>query len=204
MKNYEKYADEIKRYSDSQVLCDEIKIPFILKPIGKSCARDIDCDTCQTLTTLWLLEDYKESEVDWSKVEVDTPIFVRDSEDENWHKRHFAKYKDGVIYTWDNGQTSWTKTYIMTAWKYAKLAESEEKCEKLSKEETKETETDWSKVEVDTPIFVRDSEIEGWERRHFAKYKDGVVYAWQGRLTSWTTDNTYPWEYAKLAESEEE
>ena len=52
MKNYEKYADEIKRYSDSQVLCDKIKIPFILEPIGKSCVRDIDCDTCQTLTTL--------------------------------------------------------------------------------------------------------------------------------------------------------
>ncbi len=207
MKNYEKYADEIKKYSDLQVLCDEIKIPFILKPIGKSCARDIDCDTCQILTMLWLLEEYeepKEPEIDWSKVEVDTPILVRDSEDENWHKRHFAKYKNGVIYTWDNGQTSWTKTYITTAWKYAKLAESEEKCEKPSKEETKEPETDWSKVKVDTPILVRQGEKGKWLRRHFAKYENGLVYAWKDSRTSWTANNmTTAWQCAKLAEDEE-
>ena len=125
MKNYEKYADEIKRYSDSQVLCDEIKIPFILEPTGKSCTRDIDCDTCQTLTTLWLLEEYEEPEVDWNQVEVDTPIFVKNSEDEMWRKRHFAKYKNGNIYAWSDGQTSWT-AYDMIVWRYAKLAESEE------------------------------------------------------------------------------
>ena len=131
MKNYEKYADEIKRYSDSQVLCDEIKIPFILKPIGKSCARDIDCDTCQTLTMLWLLEEYEEPKVDWSKVEVDTPILVKQREDsewynEEWERRYFAKFEDGVVYAWDNGQTSWTAHNVMTSWNYAKLAESEE------------------------------------------------------------------------------
>lgn len=203
MKNYEKYGRELKKYRGG-MFCDDYVKPDILK-LRKDDECDHDCVRCLVLQTIWLLEEYyEEPETDWNKVEVDTPIFVRDSEDENWHKRHFAKYKDGVIYTWDNGQTSWTKTYIMTAWKYAKLAESEEKCEKLSKEETKETETDWSKVEVDTPIFVRDSEIEGWERRHFAKYKDGVVYAWQGRLTSWTTEDMTAWNYAKLAESEEE
>lgn len=125
MKNYEKYADKIKRYSDSQVLCDEIKIPFILEPTGKSCTSDIDCDTCQTLTTLWLLEEYEEPEVDWSKVRVDTPILVRNSEDGEWEKRHFAKYKNGDVYAWDNGRTSWTVANEIK-WKYAKLAESEE------------------------------------------------------------------------------
>lgn len=137
MKNYEKYADEIKRYSDSQVLCDEIKIPFILKPIGKSCARDINCDTCQTLTTLWLLEEYEEPkepeepEIDWSKVKVDTPILVRDHEDTEsatvaWLKRYFAEYKDGLVYTWINGRTSWNED-CTTGWNYAKLAEDEDK-----------------------------------------------------------------------------
>lgn len=130
MKNYEKYADEIKRYSDSQVLCDEIKIPFILKPIGKSCARDIDCDTCQTLTTLWLLEEYEEPKVDWSEVEVDTPILVRDGEDTEsatvvWLKRYFAEYKDGLVYAWTNGRTSWNEDE-MYGWHYAKLAETED------------------------------------------------------------------------------
>ena len=128
MKNYEKYADEIKRYSDLQVLCDEIKIPFILKPIGKSCARDIDCDTCQILTMLWLLEEYeepKELETDWSKVEVDTPIFVRQGKNGKWLERHFAKYENGDVYAWVDGQTSWTGADNIK-WKYAKLAESEE------------------------------------------------------------------------------
>ena len=128
MKNYEKYADEIKRYSDSQVLCDEIKIPFILKPIGKSCARDIDCDTCQTLTMLWLLEEYeepKEPEIDWSKVKVDTPILVRQGKNGRWLERHFAKYENGDVYAWVDGQTSWTGADKIK-WKYAKLAESEE------------------------------------------------------------------------------
>src|SRR5574344_1932460 len=105
MKNYEKYADEIKRYSDSQVLCDEIKIPFILEPTGKSCTSDIDCDTCQTLTTLWLLEEYEEPKVDWGKVEVDTPILVRDSENGMWMRSHFAKYENETVYAWSDGCT---------------------------------------------------------------------------------------------------
>ncbi len=191
MKNYEKYADEIKRYSDSQVLCDEIKIPFILKPIGKSCASDIDCDTCQILTMLWLLEDYEEPETDWSKVEVDTPILVRVSEKGNWLKRHFAKYKDGEVYTWDNGHTS-NESSCMVYYKYAKLAEDQ-----------KEPETDWSKVEVDTPILVRHRLDEEWEKRHFVKYENGDVYAWDHGRTSWTTGNVTYWKYAKLAESNE-
>ena len=32
---------------------------------------------------------------DWSKVEVDTPIFVRMSDEEVWKCRYFAMYEDG-------------------------------------------------------------------------------------------------------------
>ena len=42
-----------------------------------------------------------------------------------WQKRHFAKYENGIIYAWNNGETSWT-TEGMVDWKYAKLAEDEE------------------------------------------------------------------------------
>ena len=205
MKNYEKYADEIKRYSDSQVLCDEIKIPFILEPIGKSCARDIDCDTCQTLTTLWLLEEYEEPkepeepEIDWSKVKVDTPILVRDAENTEWLKKHFAKYEDGIVYVWNLGRTSWSapNNKSVSAWQYAKLIEDET-----------ESGVDWSEVEVDTPILVRDNEDTEsatvvWLKRYFAEYKDGLVYAWTNGRTSWNEDEMYGWQYAKLAESEE-
>lgn len=65
---------------------------------------------------------------------------------------------------------------------------------------------DWSKVKVDTPILVKRSKEAEWERRYFAKFVDGKVYAWMGGATSWTADSEYRmnfWEYAKLAESEE-
>ena len=122
MKNYEKYKDEIKKCDGSNFCRDFVK-PHILK--SRSCANT-SCDQCKMLQIIWLMEEYKEPEVDWSKVEVDTPILVRDYESQEWEARHFAKYEDGVIYTWDGGSTSWTSKGNVTEWKYAKLAESEE------------------------------------------------------------------------------
>ena len=69
-----------------------------------------------------------------------------------------------------------------------------------------EPETDWSKVEVDTPILVRFNEDKEWERRYFAKYENGFVYAWSNGITSWTAfdnDDVTAWPYAKLEESNE-
>ena len=125
MKNYEKYADVIKTYNNGSLYCGDIIIPNVLKPLGKSCV-DTSCEVCNSLTTLWLLEEYEEPEVDWSKVEVDTPILVRDFEGSDWFRRHFAKYENGTVYAWDGGDTSWSGGDVMTMWKYAKLAESEE------------------------------------------------------------------------------
>lgn len=122
MKNYEKYAEKIREYDDKDFCKDFVK-PYIL---GTDNCNGIDCIRCSVLRALWLLEDYKEPEVDWSKVEVDTPILVRDYESQEWEARHFAKYEDGVIYTWDGGSTSWTSKGNVTEWKYAKLAENEE------------------------------------------------------------------------------
>ena len=121
MKNYEKYADEIREYKGINI-CSEFIKPHILE--ADNC-HGIDCQRCAMLQMLWLLEDYKEPEVDWSKVEVDTPILVRQVEDGEWIRRHFAKYENETIYAWDSGRTSWTGDGV-TEWKYAKLAESEE------------------------------------------------------------------------------
>ena len=70
--------------------------------------------------------------------------------------------------------------------------------------EYEEPKIDWSKVPVDTPVLVRGCEDEEWKKMHFAECILNTVYVWDGGKTSWTTNNTYPWEYAKLAESEEE
>ena len=126
MKNYEKYADEIREF-DGTSFCNQFVAPHILKSVN---CHGMDCTKCRMLQMLWLLEEYKEPEepkVDWSKVEVNTPILVRDYESQEWEARHFAKYEDGVIYTWDGGSTSWTSKGNVTEWKYAKLAEGGEK-----------------------------------------------------------------------------
>ena len=121
MKNYEKYADEIREYK-GQNFCKDFVKPNILK--SDSC-DGLPCGACYMLQTIWLLEEYEEPEVDWSKVEVDTPILVKTCEDGEWLKKYFAKYEDGRVYAWTSGCTSWT-TGHMTAWNFAKLAESEE------------------------------------------------------------------------------
>lgn len=126
MKNYEKYADDIRKLKSKigTEWCDLFAKPKVLKPLGRKC-EDVSCGLCNTLATLWLLEEYEEPEVDWSKVEVDTLILVRDGEDEEWLRRYFAKYENGKVYAWVNGCTSRTADN-MYAWPYAKLAESEE------------------------------------------------------------------------------
>ena len=121
MKNYEKYADEIKGY-DGFNFCGDFILPYVLKQNG---CGGMDCDQCKMLQIIWLMEEYEEPEIDWSKVEVDTAIYVKASKYGNWFKRHFAEYKNGKIYTWGNGLTS-HDTSRMMEWKYAKLAENEE------------------------------------------------------------------------------
>lgn len=73
---------------------------------------------------------------------------------------------------------------------------------KQVKTEEVETEPDWTKVSVDTPILVRDHETEPWKRAYFADYKNGKVGAWGGGRTSWNESIISPWNYAKLAEVE--
>ena len=125
MKNYEKYADEIREYAGNDFCSGFIK-PYILK---KDSCVGVTCERCNMLQTMWLMEDYEEPKVDWSKVEVDTPILVRSSDNEEWAKRYFARYGNaGYIYAWRDGRTSWTayNSSDVTEWEYAKLAESED------------------------------------------------------------------------------
>lgn len=70
-------------------------------------------------------------------------------------------------------------------------------------EEYEEPEVDWSQVAVDTPILVRGCLGENgkdWVKRHFAKFENGVVYAWRDGATSWSENKCHWWNEAKLAE----
>ena len=80
---------------------------------------------CTEKTKEWSEQEYVEPPVDWSKVPVDTKILVRDSEDEEWKKRHFAKFEDGKIFAWTSGVTSFSSesSDSITWWMKGKLAE---------------------------------------------------------------------------------
>jgi len=62
---------------------------------------------------------------------------------------------------------------------------------------------DWRNVKVDTPVLVKAYEQADWEKRYFAYFKDGRVYAWLCGTTSWSADNdedVMSWDCAKLAD----
>lgn len=64
--------------------------------------------------------------VDWDIVSVDTPILVRDYDDEAWIPAYFAEYSNDIVYVWEDGGTSITKSNT-EAWCYAKLYKKEDK-----------------------------------------------------------------------------
>ena len=67
---------------------------------------------------------------------------------------------------------------------------------------------DWSKVQVDTKILVS-GDGKDWYRRYFAKYENGIIYAFSDGLSSFTAcykpeyggyRRVCGWKYAKLYE----
>ena len=132
MTNKEKYGNKIIELAiDEGVLALKNGEPA---PCAKIKCEDCDygksdsCGGSEYKFREWLNSEYVDPPVDWSKVAVDTPILVRDSEKETWRKRHFAKYENGTVYAWSSGSTSWSVSASgnMVGWKFAKLAESEE------------------------------------------------------------------------------
>lgn len=135
MKNREKYAKEIM-----DIACAGHSIAFDTESNKLTNCRDINCTRCafSTLSSMggcrdrikeWSESEYKEPEVDWSKVPVDTPVLVRNYESDRWCNRHFAYFEDGKVFTYDCGATSWSadKSHICTStWRYAKLANEED------------------------------------------------------------------------------
>ena len=100
MLNREKYAKEIL-----DIACNGDKIA-VRNGKMTSCDNLLckDCDfgysDCNEKILKWANSEYVEPPVDWSKVAVDTPILVRNSREEAWRKRYFAKYENGTVYAW--------------------------------------------------------------------------------------------------------
>lgn len=124
MLNRERFAKEIL-----DIICDGKTMAVV---DGKPrlceetpCGNCAFCGNCRTKLKEWANSEYVEPPVDWSKVPVDTPILVRDHKLTTWKKEHFSEYKNGRVYTWRFGTTSWSANGDKTCWEYAKLAESE-------------------------------------------------------------------------------
>lgn len=126
MTNYEKNKELLDMYAIANItwcVNNEGKVSECHGNCG-DCIFGLD-ELCARRRLAWLQQEYKEPEVDWTKVEVDTPILVKDSEYHDWIKRYFAGYIGGKVCVFDSHDTS--ENFVgITPWNYAKLAEQED------------------------------------------------------------------------------
>lgn len=127
MTNKEKYADKIIDITVSKLaLKDGEPVPCAEMRCSE-CGFYISNYSCKHKMLEWLDSEYVEPPVDWSKVAVDTPILVRDREEDAWRRRYFATYENGIVYAWSGGTTSWSAcSSDIGDWKMAKLVENED------------------------------------------------------------------------------
>ena len=129
MTNYEKNKELLETYAISDVAWGVDESGKVIR-CGSLFTRDCSgCifrkkNDCAEGRLKWIQQEYKESEVDWTKVEVDTLILVKDYEDAKWHRGYFAGYIGGTVCTFDIGSTS-ENFMLINRWNYAKLAEEE-------------------------------------------------------------------------------
>ena len=125
MLNKEKYAKEI-----IDIVCQDGVNPAVINNIPVNCLGT-ECHSCQFYGTYcvrafvkWANSEYKEREIDWSKVPVDTPIYVWDNDNGATYKRYFAGYDkvNNMIIAFGDGGTSWSSV-ATTKWDNAKIKE---------------------------------------------------------------------------------
>lgn len=109
MKNYEKYKDFVIDCIKDDV-CNLAE-----KAYGDDECSDRSCSECREFVAEWLYEDYK-SQIDWSKVPVDTPVICTDHRGKKFN-RHFSGYENGSIAVFSYGATSWSSDGFDSVWK---------------------------------------------------------------------------------------
>ena len=134
MLNKEKYRDKIFEIAVNHDTCG-VKNGEVHSCEELSC---YDCDFyssdhCDMDFQTWANSEYKESEIDWTKVPVDTPVLVANYEDEStWNRRYFYRYHDSTknsrqFEVFIDGATSWSAGLNETTlYKYCKLAREED------------------------------------------------------------------------------
>ena len=129
MTNREKFAEQILDIAcgGSKIAVDKttLELTSCYKLACKNCLFSFGNGDCRGARKKWANSEYVEPPVDWSKVPVDTKVFVRDSDSESWCPRYFARFKNGGIFTWTNGATSFSRSRFgdLSWWNQVKLAE---------------------------------------------------------------------------------
>lgn len=136
MINYEKYKDEIDEIFDT----NDGTIAINKNTNEITNCSDFECSkclfsarynntiSCAITMAKWLVSEYKEPEIDWSKVAVDTPVLISvDGKNGNWFNRYFAGVNEkGQPTVFCYGATQWSNGYEEPChFKYIKLAEVE-------------------------------------------------------------------------------
>ena len=135
MTNYEKYRKSIDLILQKDT--EEI-LAFNKNTEEVAVCQHLDCEDClfykniggcycSKNTMRWLVAEYTESEVDWSKVPVDTPVLIS-VDNRNWFNRYFAGVNEkGQPTVFCYGATQWSNGYEEPCYfKYIKLAEVSE------------------------------------------------------------------------------
>lgn len=131
MTNREKYAEQILDIAVTSSCIAVDKKGKLHKCNELDC---IDCifsrversePSCKEKTKDWSEQEYVEPPVDWSKVPVDTKVYVRDKENDKWLPRYFARLKYGNVYVYRCGATSFSAAdkNDVYCWNFVKLAE---------------------------------------------------------------------------------
>lgn len=127
MKNKEKFMDKILEITVSHncELAVDIKINKP-SPCGYiSCGECLFGKNCCVEDKMkWLNEEYNK----WENVETDTKILVKNRSKDHWERRHFHEYKNGKVYAYARGRTSFTTSdcsIVSYPWEYAKLYDEE-------------------------------------------------------------------------------
>lgn len=142
--NYEHYKDQIIKISacgDVSATRKDANSPIELGRCSTTECRaclfnpnnyyDDNCNRYRANCALdkldWFEQEYQEKDgVDWSKVPIDTPIYVRNSELDDWTPRYFAGCSCGTVLAYRNGVSSFTSIAKgASPWNYAKLANVE-------------------------------------------------------------------------------
>ena len=109
---------------------------------------------------------WERDEIDWSKIPRDTKVYVRQNQEDGWELRYFTKYENNKFYTYSNGRTFWSDSFVdLEKWNYCELAETEEPKKEVTLEYLREKHN-------------KEHRKHSCTRCYYNKYDENCMFAW--------------------------